>query len=130
LTPATSGAVRTWRANVNADAWKRFVHARLLTPADAPGALLLWSPEHAMTHQTTAKSLTAEVYVERMDRRRGLVREWKINSRNNHRLDAMGLAACAADMCGVVVVRPPAPVRPAASAGYTAARPAAWKIGR
>lgn len=134
LAQAVAGSVSTWRVNVNADAWKRWVHARLSTPADAPGALLLWKPETAMTHMTTAKSLTSELWVERMDRTKGLVSEWKVQSRNNHRLDACSLAACAADMVGVTVTARPAAAAPAPQSGYAPAaaspRGAGWQIGR
>lgn len=108
---------RLWLANINADYWKRFVHARLLTPqADekgnpVPGSLTLWTPStdgqgrvNRMEHQTNAKALVSEVWEERFDPKRGLVSGWKIQNRSIHRLDAMALAAAAADMCGVKVL--------------------------
>lgn len=98
-----------WLACVNADHWKRFVHARLQTPSGEPGAMTLWAPGSRMEHMTTAKSLVSEVWEEKFDARRGLVTGWRITSRNNHRLDAMGLAACGAAMLGVRLL--PAPER-------------------
>jgi phage terminase large subunit GpA-like protein len=76
---------------INADAWKTNVHARLQTPVGQPGGLTLFKTR-AVEHLSFAKHLTSEQKVEEFVAGRGLVSKWKALSRNNHYLDALALA--------------------------------------
>ena len=84
---------------VNADHWKTWVHERLRTPEDTPGALAFF---HAppREHYYLVRQLTAEKQVQETKADRDIVR-WERIRRNNHYLDCAYLAAAAGHFCGV-----------------------------
>lgn len=96
---------------INSDYWKSWVHARIQTPTGELGGLTLFHAS-AQEHLSFAKHLTAEKRVEEFIAGRGLVSRWEAINRNNHFLDALGLASVAGHGAGerVVVAEPkPAP---------------------
>jgi len=88
---------------VDADHWKTWVHQRLGTPHDQPGAMSLFraAPEE---HLALAKHLTAESKTEEFVAGRGVVVKWERRRRQNHWLDALYNACAAGYMCGVRLV--------------------------
>jgi len=85
---------------INSDYWKTWVHQRLNTAEDVPGALTLFhaSPRE---HRGFVMQLTAEKRVEEMVPGRGEVVRWERIRRDNHYLDCAYVAAAAAHACGV-----------------------------
>jgi hypothetical protein len=79
-------------AEVNGDYWKSWLHGRLRTPKNKPGAMTF---HQGTDHLSIAKHFTAEKQVEEFVGGRGLVTRWEMVHRNNHFLDAAYLA-CAA----------------------------------
>ena len=111
---------RNFYLNVNADHWKSFLHDRLSTPQDQPGALSLYHSTDKNEHNRLTKHLTAERAQEEFVPGRGLVVRWIRQSRANHLLDAGYNACCAGHLCGVRIV---AGEQPPAAAAKTTARP-------
>ena len=95
---------------VNADHWKTWIHERLSTPQDAPGAMTFF---HAppRDHYVLARQLTAEKQVQVSVSGKGDVIRWERVRRNNHYLDCAYNAAAAAHAVGVrlLSVKPKAP---------------------
>ena len=89
-------AFRTFLVHVNADHWKLHVQERLAMSANEPGAITLYSSKDPRRHFTFSKHMTAEVLTEEFVPGKGQVRSWNVKSRNNHYLDVMALACCAA----------------------------------
>ena len=104
--------------------WKSWVHARLSTPAGAPGSLTLWG-DRADAHRTYAEHLTAE-------RRHTAVIDgheagelWReIPGRPNHYLDTLVGCCVAASCLGVALPAAAAPPRPAPAAAPPRPAPA------
>jgi hypothetical protein len=86
---------------IKVDRWKSWLHARVQTPVDKPGALTLFESND---HLSYAKHLTAEKQVEHFDTKEGMVRRWQAVSRNNHYLDATTLACVAGHEAGVRLI--------------------------
>ncbi|MCO6438172.1 MAG: phage terminase large subunit family protein [Phycisphaerae bacterium] len=90
---------------VDADQWKSWVHARLSTPIDRPGAMTLYrgTPKD---HIALAKHLTAETKTEQFVAGKGVVAKWERLRRQNHWFDALYNACAAAHACGARLVEP------------------------
>jgi phage terminase large subunit GpA-like protein len=98
---------------VNSDHWKTFVHQRLSTPLDKPGAMTLFKalPNE---HLTLAQHLTSERKVEDYVTGKGVVVKWESIHRRNHWFDALYNACAAGHGVGVrlvdeIVPEPPPP---------------------
>jgi len=116
---------RAFVIEVNADGWKRWLHDRLATPPDQPGALVLYHTSDPREHTSYCKQLTAERHFEEFLPGKGTVIRWERLSRANHLLDASYLACAAGHLCGVRVVpqpKPPVPSRTPAAAAVDALR--------
>jgi hypothetical protein len=98
---------------VDADHWKTWVHQRLATPVGGPGAMTLHhAKEPQQQHLSFVKHLTAESKVEEFVAGKGVVVRWERIRRQNHWLDALYNACCAAHLAGVrLVVEQPKPPR-------------------
>lgn len=88
---------------IDSDHWKTWVHQRLSTPLEKPGAMTLFSAL-ANEHLALAKHLTAEVKTEEFVAGKGVVVKWERLRRQNHWLDALYNACAAAHGCGVRLV--------------------------
>jgi len=97
----------------DADHWKSWVHQRLATPLDAPGAMTIYRPATPHEHFAFAKHLTAEVRVEEFIAGKGVVVRWERIRRQNHWLDALYNACVAGHGCGVRLVDERVPEKPA-----------------
>jgi hypothetical protein len=98
---------------VDADYWKTWVHQRLATPLDKPGAMTFFRAE-PHEHLALAKHLSAETKMEEFIAGRGVVTRWQCVRRQNHWLDALYNASAAAALCGVrLVTENPRPAAPA-----------------
>lgn len=88
---------------VDADHWKTWIHQRLVTPLDQPGAMTLYQ---AVPHEhlSLAKHLTAERQVEEFIAGRGVVTRWERVRKNNHWLDSLYNAAAAGYLAGVRLI--------------------------
>lgn len=86
---------------VKVDYWKSWVHARLHTPTDQPGAMTLYESND---HLSFAKHLTAEKQVEEFVPREGTVTRWEAVSRINHYFDSTVLACVAGYEAGVRLI--------------------------
>jgi phage terminase large subunit GpA-like protein len=119
------------RAKVNSDYWKAYLHERLRTPANTPGALRLYYTPRPQEHYRYVMHLTAEEFTEEWSPKRGgRVYVWTTIRRDNHWLDASYLALAAGHYCGVRLVNVEEPqqpkqqapaTEPAQHAGYIAA---------
>lgn len=94
---------------IDADHWKTWVHLRLATPVDSPGAMRLFQakPEE---HLPLARHLTAERKTEEFVAGRGVVVRWERIRKQNHWFDALYNAWAAGHLAGVRLVedkRPP-----------------------
>jgi hypothetical protein len=97
-------AEQLYLIEADADHWKSWVHQRLATPLDAPGAMTFYQPATQHEHFTFAKHLTAEVRVEEFIAGKGVVVRWERRQKNNHFLDALYNACVAGHGCGVRLV--------------------------
>lgn len=88
---------------VNADHWKTWVHQRLSTPLDQPGAMCFFQAP-PQEHLTLAKHLTAEVKTEEFIAGQGTVTRWERLRKQNHWLDCLYNASAAGSYCGVRLV--------------------------
>jgi phage terminase large subunit GpA-like protein len=100
---------------VDADHWKTWVHQRLSTPLDAPGAMSLFGAP-PQEHLALAKHLTAEVKTEEFIAGKGVVTRWERKRKQNHWFDSLYTACAAGYWCGVRLVteetRPAPPPKP------------------
>lgn len=118
---------------VNVDKWKSWVHARILTPMDKPGALTIFSAT-PNEHLSFGKHLTAERKVEEFEAGKGLVTRWEAVNKNNHWLDAMTYACAAGHAAGERLVDQLPPIvsiptpQPPQDNPYMANRPTNWMI--
>jgi phage terminase large subunit GpA-like protein len=101
--PATQGTREFPHVAIDVNYWKSFLHAAFIAPPGDPGALTLFgsSPE---THTLCAAHMTAETFVETQGHGR-TVQEWTIRPQrpDNHWLDALNYATCAASVQGITV---------------------------
>lgn len=102
---ALLAAERLLLIEIDADYWKSWVHARLSTPLERPGAMTLFqaSPQE---HLALAKHLTAETKTEQFIAGKGVVARWERLRRQNHWFDALYNACAAAHACGARLVEP------------------------
>ena len=97
---------RIWLYNVNASFWKAEVHRRFMTSTFNEanlvndGSLSIWSTDDRKEHISYSHHICAEAYEERFVEGKGLVKKWVAKHRNNHWLDATGLALCAGGCLG------------------------------
>jgi hypothetical protein len=99
---------------IDADAWKTWVHQRLSTPLEKPGALFLYKAP-PQEHLSLAKHLTAEKKTEEFVAGRGVVTKWERLRRQNHWFDALYNACVAGHLGGVRLIQEvrisPPPIR-------------------
>jgi hypothetical protein len=88
---------------VDSDHWKTWVHQRLSTPGDKPGAMTFFHAQ-PQEHLSLAKHLTAEIKTEEFVAGKGVVVKWERVRRQNHWFDALYNACCAGHGCGVRLV--------------------------
>jgi hypothetical protein len=88
---------------VDSDHWKTWVHQRLSTPLDKPGALTLFQAQ-PQEHLSLAKHLTAELKTEEFVAGKGVVVKWERIRRQNHWFDALYNACTAGHGWGVRLV--------------------------
>ncbi|WP_261342069.1 phage terminase large subunit family protein [Thalassoglobus neptunius] len=92
-------ATHQYLFEINADHWKTWVHQRLTTPLNEPGAMTLFqAPPHE--HLSLGKHLTAERQTEEFVNGKGVVTRWERTRRNNHWLDALYNACTAGHYAG------------------------------
>jgi phage terminase large subunit GpA-like protein len=89
---------------MDADAWKTWIHQRLTTPLDQPGAMRLYKAP-PQEHMSLAKHLTAERKTEEFVAGKGVVTRWERIRRQNHWFDALYNAAVAGHAAGVRLIR-------------------------
>ncbi len=97
---------------VNADHWKSWLHSRLHTPMNQPGAFTLFD---SLDHLSFAKHLTAEKQFEDFSPEDGTVIRWEAVSRNNHWFDSTTLTCVAGHAAGIRLLSdtlPPPQVAP------------------
>lgn len=89
--------------HINADHWKTWVHQRLMTPIEQPGAMTLFHlPQKE--HTTFIQHLKAEVQEEEWQPGKGIIRRWVRRGQHNHYFDAIYMAAAAAHFCGLRII--------------------------
>lgn len=102
---------RLWLYNPNTIYWKRFVHQAFATPTFNDqhqfndGSLSLFASNDRKEHHTFSHHVVAEEWRERFVEGKGVVRKMEVVSANNHWLDAMALACCAAGVLGVRLIQ-------------------------
>jgi len=118
-------------ADVNADQWKTFLHARLTTPPNHPGAMTLYHVGHVNEHMTLAKHWTSERQIEEFRAGKGNVTLWERVHRRNHYFDAAYMACAAAHSLGVRLIgdKPKKVVVPETEAKKPD-KSGGWTIGR
>lgn len=147
-------AEKLWLYEINVDYWKGWTHERFLTPTFDEhnflrrGALSLFVPIGNKNHLSFAQHIVAEELVTEFKDGKGTKTYWhKINA-NNHWLDALCYAACAASDFGIDImtgtaanpdgpkVEPkkvdankPKPVKPQQQHGRFKQRPGGWIQG-
>lgn len=100
---------RDWLVVMDTDRWKAWEHDRWMTPPDKPGTCLLYGQQGVgdrlsqdqKNHFRFSLHMCAEVEVEEQVPKKGLVRQWKQISQNNHLLDCAYMADVAANMSGI-----------------------------
>lgn len=85
---------------VNADHWKTWVHERLNTPENTPGALTFFQAP-PRDHYVLVRQLTAERQVQVTVAGKGDVVRWERIRRNNHYLDCAYMASASGHLSGV-----------------------------
>lgn len=90
---------QTRLVELDVDAWKAWVHERLATVRNEPGAMVLFAGTK-YDHTAFIKHLIAEKRVQEFDKIHGLVYKWLRLHANNHWLDATTLAAAAGHHVG------------------------------
>jgi hypothetical protein len=107
-------AEQLYLLEIDADHWKTWVHQRLSTPMDKPGAMSLFQVQ-PQEHLSLAKHLTAELKTEEFVAGKGVVVKWERIRRQNHWFDALYNSCAAAHGCGVRLVQEvvsPPPLEP------------------
>ena len=106
---ARQKADRVHLIEIDADYWKTWVHRRLSTATDSPGAMTFY---HAMPqeHRTLSHHLTAEKQVEEFVAGKGSVIRWVRVRHSNHWLDCLYAASAAGHLCGARLIQTAAPV--------------------
>jgi hypothetical protein len=97
-------AERLLLLEVDSDHWKTWVHQRLSTPLDKPGAMTLFHAQ-PQDHLSLAKHLTAENKTEEFIAGKGVVVKWERIRRQNLWFDALYNACVAGHGCGVRLVQ-------------------------
>lgn len=94
----------------NADHWKGFVHNRLDTLVEQPGALTLFNPGSS-SHLNYAKHILAEIEHRKFVQEKGYVEQYVRKHRKNHYLDATALASLGNHLKGarLSIIAPPKP---------------------
>jgi len=93
--------------HVNADHWKSWLHARIMTPrgdAESPaaGSFSIFEPRGGDRHvREYARHLTSEHREQTFEQGKGQVVKWVCDSSANHWLDATALCCVAGHFCGV-----------------------------
>lgn len=102
---------RLWLYIVDVEFWKHWIQERFNTPTfdDAQqfndGSLSLYSaPGNPKQHLAFAHHLVSEERRQQFVEGKGIVSKWFEKSKNNHWLDAIALAACAAGCLGVRLI--------------------------
>lgn len=93
-------------AQINADAWKSWAHARLAQQVGTFGAITVYQAL-PRTHLALAKQLTAEKRVEEFVVGKGPVTKWIRVHRNNHWFDTLYLACTAGHFAGYELLEAP-----------------------
>lgn len=88
------------RVDIDANAWKSFLSARITCKVDDPGAMLLYRdlPAH---HEEFADQYTAEEFRTEFIEGKGEAGQWVRVRRANHYWDTGYIACTAAHLCGV-----------------------------
>jgi phage terminase large subunit GpA-like protein len=104
---------KVYLVEVDADHWKTWVHQRLATPMDNPGAMTFYQAT-PQEHLSLAKHLTAETKTEEFVAGKGVVVRWERVRKPNHWFDALYNACAAGHFCGVRLLgeSPPKPRPP------------------
>ena len=98
---------RLWLFELNTDYWKNWIHERFLTPTFDEdnmlrrGALSIYQPQGNKKHSSIAQHVVAEELVTEFKEGKGANTFWLVKNDNNHWLDALYYAACAARFTGV-----------------------------
>jgi hypothetical protein len=103
---------KLWLVCADADRWKEWEHARWMTAANNPGAMLLFGENSAnerlsideKSHHSYARHICNEVEVEE-PHKGGLRRRFHAKSDNTHWLDASYYATVAAHIKGIRVIK-------------------------
>lgn len=117
----------TYVVEIDSDIWKTFTHERLVIPLGTPGAMTLYKAM-PREHLDFGRQLTAEERREEFVDGLGLVTRWEARRSNNHWFDALYMACCAANFCGLTLL--PAPQLAAAPRSEPAIAPTASLDGR
>ena len=129
-----------WLYNLDADAWKSYVHGGFQVPAGKVGALTVFGSDAAV-HRLYAQQILAEVLTRAWQPGKGFRTWWDQRHRENHWLDATAMACAAAEIAGLRIVAGAAPPpagadrpgrrrRPGRTAADRAAKLAALKARR
>lgn len=96
--------------DIDTDMWKSWVHKRLATPLDKPGAMTLYYSD-PKRHKQFADHLTAEIQQEEFEPGRGTYIKWIQKRKQNHWFDTTYLASVGGDILGgsYLIHGPPAP---------------------
>jgi len=102
---------KQWIVNIDVDYWKRQVHDGILTPEGQRSCLRLYG-DIPTKHRTIAEHIEAELWTRNFVIGKGWTEGWQQVRRDNHYLDALTYAYCAASLVGVK----PLPAQPQAVA--------------
>lgn len=110
---------KLWLYHHQGEYWKSWMQSRFLQqPYDEqnerqPGSLALFNPVgDAKRHLSFSQHMVAEYERHVPKEGKQLKREWYVKNRNNHWLDGMALACCAAGVLGVRLMTQPPPPPP------------------
>ncbi len=108
-----------YRAEINADYWKSWLHKRLACPLESKdsggmtvetrGRLTLFEDD-PRKHTSFAKHLTAEVEIESFEPGKGTIKAWTPIRDANHWLDSTYIACAAGHHCGVRLIQDELPL--------------------
>lgn len=88
---------------VNADYWKAAVHRGFAAEPSEPGSLRIYGTDPAR-HIEFAREITAEAHQRQWVEGKGFDYRWVKLRKDNHKLDCVAGARCAADILGVQVM--------------------------
>lgn len=101
---------KLWLYNVHTEFWKQYVQERLLTRNIVDGSFndgsmsLFNAGKNPKRHLTFSHHMVSEGEEKLFTEGKGIVRTWKVYSRNNHWLDAMALACASLGVLGVRLI--------------------------